>query len=45
MCALAYCLLLSVTRAKGLGPVCWAHGITNALLWGYTVYYGNWQFL
>ncbi len=45
MCGLAYCLLLSATRHKGLGPVCWAHGITNALLWVYTLYTGDWQFL
>lgn len=29
----------------GLGPVIWAHGITNALLWVYTVYTNDWQFL
>ena len=45
ICGLSYCLLLRVTRHKGLGPVIWAHGITNALLWGYCVYYNNWQFL
>ncbi len=45
VCALAYCLLLSVTRQKGLGPVCWAHGITNALLWAYTLQTNDWQFL
>jgi len=46
VCALAYCALLAFTgRKNGLGPVCWAHGITNALLWGYTLYTGDWQFL
>lgn len=45
VCAVAYCLLLAATRHKGLGPTCWAHGITNALLWGYTLYTGDWQFL
>ena len=45
VCALAYCLLLAATRRKGLGPVCWAHGITNALLWAYTLRTGDWQFL
>ena len=29
----------------GLGPVIWSHAIINALLWGYTLYSGNWEFL
>lgn len=29
----------------GLGPVAWSHGITNALLWAYTVQFGDWRFL
>jgi hypothetical protein len=29
----------------GLGPVVWSHGITNALLWAYTVWGGDWRFL
>jgi len=29
----------------GLGPVVWSHGITNALLWWYTVQFGDWRFL
>ena len=45
VCGVAYCLLLGATRHKGLGPVVWAHGITNALLWVYTLYTGDWQFL
>lgn len=45
VCGIAYCFLLAVTRRKGLGPVCWAHGITNALLWGYTLQTGDWRFL
>ncbi len=45
VCGVAYCLLLAATRHKGLGPVCWAHGITNALLWVYTLQTGDWQFL
>ena len=44
-CGIAYCVLLAVTREKGLGPVIWAHCITNALLWVYTLYTGDWQFL
>ena len=50
VCGVAYCLLLAATRHRGLGPVCWAHGITNALLWVYTVWKHmqgtpDWQFL
>jgi len=45
VCALAYCFLLTATRRKGLGPTCWAHGITNALLWAYTLQTGDWKFL
>ena len=49
-CGVAYCLLLAATKRHGLGPVIWAHGITNALLWAYTVYMysigtPDWQFL
>jgi len=29
----------------GLGPVIWSHAITNALLWGYTIWSGDWQFI
>ena len=45
VCGIAYCLLLAATRRQGLGPVCWAHGITNFLLWVYTVKTNDWQFL
>ncbi len=51
VCGISYCLLLGYTtrngkdQARGLGPVIWAHGITNALLWVYTIYSGDWQFL
>jgi membrane protease YdiL (CAAX protease family) len=44
-CSLLYIALLRATRDKGLGPLIWAHGITNALLWCYCVHYGDWQFL
>ncbi len=56
-CGLAYCGLLWFTNRAirkadpqdstklGLGPVVWAHGITNALLWIYTLQTGDWQFL
>ncbi|MEO0514227.1 MAG: CPBP family glutamic-type intramembrane protease [Planctomycetota bacterium] len=33
------------TGRLGLGPVAWSHGITNALLWGYTVMWNDWRFL
>ena len=29
----------------GLGPIVWSHGLTNALLWGYTLWSDDWQFL
>lgn len=29
----------------GLGPIIWSHGITNAALWGYCVYTGDWQWM
>ena len=44
-CGIAYCLCLYFTRHKGLGPVCWAHGITNALIWIYTLHTDDWRFL
>jgi len=45
LCGVAYCLLLAATRRKGLGPVIWAHGLTNAFLWTHALYTGDWQFL
>ena len=45
LCGVMYCLLVRATRDKGLGPVIWAHGLTNALIWGYTLHTGDWQFL
>jgi len=44
-CGVVYCLCLYFTRHKGLGPVVWAHGITNALIWLYTLRTGDWRFL
>ena len=32
-------------RNLGLGPVIWSHALVNALLWGYTLWSGDWQFL
>jgi len=29
----------------GLGPIVWSHGITNAALWAWTLWSGDWQFL
>ena len=31
--------------ALGLGPIVWSHAITNALLWGWCVWTGQWMFL
>ncbi|MCC7409126.1 MAG: CPBP family intramembrane metalloprotease [Phycisphaeraceae bacterium] len=46
VCGIAYCLLLRATAQKHrLGPVIWAHAITNALLWLYTLTTADWQFL
>jgi membrane protease YdiL (CAAX protease family) len=45
VCGVLYCLLLAATRHKGLGPVVWAHGITNLLLFLYSVQTQDWQFL
>lgn len=33
------------SRALGLGPIIWSHGITNAALWAYCVYTGDWQWM
>ncbi|MCE9589805.1 MAG: CPBP family intramembrane metalloprotease [Planctomycetes bacterium] len=40
-----WCLLLAWTRRRGLGPIAWSHGITNALLWGWTLYTNDWRFM
>jgi hypothetical protein len=49
VCGIAYCLLVWATNRKGrefgLGPVIWAHCITNALLWGYVLWTDSWYFL
>jgi hypothetical protein len=45
VCGIAYCLLLAATRHKGLGPLIWTHGITNAALFAYCAWTGDWQFL
>ena len=45
VCSLAYCFLLAATCRKGLGPVIWAHAITNGLLWAYVIFRNDWQFL
>ena len=45
ICGVVYCLLLRATAHRGLGPVVWAHGLTNLLLFIYVVTTGDWQFL
>lgn len=45
LCGVLYCVLLRLTAHKGLGPVVWAHGLTNLLLFIYCVQTGDWQFL
>ncbi|MCX5662362.1 MAG: CPBP family glutamic-type intramembrane protease [Planctomycetota bacterium] len=44
-CGVAYCLVLAATRARGLGPVIWAHGITNAALWVHALMTDDFRFL
>ncbi len=52
-CGVVWCLLLGWTnraalpasKRLGLGPIVWSHGITNAALWSWTLYIGDWQFL
>jgi membrane protease YdiL (CAAX protease family) len=51
VCGVLWCLMVKWTNAEGrkrklgLGPVIWSHGLTNALLWWYTLASGDWQFL
>ena len=51
VCGVLWCLMVKMTnhagrkRKLGLGPVIWSHGLTNALLWWYTLASGDWQFL
>lgn len=51
VCGVLWCLMVKWTnregrkRKLGLGPVIWSHGLTNALLWWYTLASGDWQFL
>lgn len=50
-CGLVWCALVWYTnrpgsnRKLGIGPIAWSHGITNALLWAWCVYYNDWQFM
>jgi len=54
-CGVVWCLLLWWTNRGalpggtgprlGLGPIVWSHGITNAALWAYTLYSGDWKYL
>ena len=51
VCGVLWCLMVKWTNSEkckrklGLGPVIWSHGLTNALLWAYTIWSGDWQFL
>ncbi|MBS3821743.1 MAG: CPBP family intramembrane metalloprotease [Phycisphaerae bacterium] len=49
VCGVAYCLLVGYTnnsrRKLGLGPVIWAHAITNAALWAWVVATDDWLFM
>lgn len=51
VCGVLWCLMVWWTnregrkRKLGLGPVIWSHGLTNALLWWYTLASNDWQFL
>jgi len=49
LCGVAFCLVVAYTnRGKlrlGLGAAIWAHGITNAALWGYTLVTDDWYYL
>jgi hypothetical protein len=49
VCGVLWGLLLRYTNRNGrslaLGPVIWTHALTNALLWAWVVYYGDWRFL
>ncbi len=45
LCGITWCILLKFTKNKGLGPVIWSHGIANAALVAYVLYYNDWQFL
>lgn len=38
LCGVTWCIMLRVTRHKGLGPIIWSHGMVNLLLWGYCIY-------
>ena len=52
-CGVVWCWLLWYTnrsrawrdRPLGLGPICWSHGITNAALWGWTLWANDWTYL
>lgn len=45
LCAFVFAGVLVYTRKMGLGPVIWAHGLTNAFLWTYVILTRDWQFL
>ena len=45
VCGITWCVLLRLTKSKGIGPIIWSHGIANAALVAYVLYYNDWQFL
>ncbi len=55
-CGVVWCWLIWITNRRpigdiddpkrlGIGPVAWSHGLTNALLWAYTIGLNDWRFL
>ncbi len=49
VCGVGYAIVIWAAnrrgKKRGLGPAIWAHGITNAALWGYTLLQNDWRFL
>lgn len=47
LCGVVWCVMLRITRRKGLGPVIWSHALTNLLLWAHVIYHGGneWRFM
>ena len=49
VCGVTYCLVVGYTNRgglrKGLGPAIWAHAITNAALWAYSIAFNDWHYL
>ena len=49
LCGVTWCLMLWYTnrgdKKRGLGPIVWSHGLTNALLLTYVLVSRDWQFI